>query len=122
MEKLRELRESTGITQDVLAAYLNVGRNTISRYENGEREPDIHITQKLADYFDVTLDYLTGRSCDQIPPSFRLTPSEYALIVKYRALDERGRSNIVASLEHEFKSATGKQHVDSLTMTKSDRK
>ena len=61
LEKLRELREATGKTQDDIALYLNVGRNTVSRYESGEREPDLQTIKKLADYFNVTTDYLLGR-------------------------------------------------------------
>ncbi len=48
---------------------LNMSQNTVSRYETGEREPGIAELIKLADYFNVSLDYLTGRTDD--PTCFR---------------------------------------------------
>ena len=45
-----------------MAMDLNTNQNTISRYENGEREPSISDLIKIADYFGVSLDYLVGRS------------------------------------------------------------
>ena len=41
---------------------LNMSQNTISRYENGEREPGLKELVQIADYFDVSVDYLLGRT------------------------------------------------------------
>ena len=60
--RLRELRKARGISQLKLAMDLNTNQNTISRYETGEREPGITELISLADYFDVSVDYLIGRS------------------------------------------------------------
>lgn len=60
--RLKEIRKSKGISQLKLAMDLNTNQNTISRYETGEREPGIHELIKIADYFDVSLDYLLGRT------------------------------------------------------------
>ena len=59
-ERLRQLRAKK--TQEEIAKYLGVARGTIARYENGQREPDQYTLQKLADFFDVSVDYLIGRS------------------------------------------------------------
>ncbi len=59
--RLRQLRKQRGISQLRLAIDLNMNQNTVSRYENGEREADYETLIKLADYFDVSLDYLLGR-------------------------------------------------------------
>jgi transcriptional regulator with XRE-family HTH domain len=59
--RLREIRKSRGISQLRLAMDLNMNQNTISRYETGEREPGISDLIKIADYFDVSIDYLVGR-------------------------------------------------------------
>ena len=56
--RLRELRKAKGISQLKLAMDLNTNQNTISRYETGEREPGIAELIALADYFDVSIDYL----------------------------------------------------------------
>ncbi|MBE6654092.1 MAG: helix-turn-helix transcriptional regulator [Ruminococcaceae bacterium] len=60
--RLSELRKKRGISQLKLAMDLNMNQNSISRYENGEREADYATLIKLADYFDVSIDYLLGRT------------------------------------------------------------
>ncbi len=60
--RLKELRKAKGISQLKLAMDLNTNQNTISRYETGEREPGIVELIKLADYFNVSIDYLLERT------------------------------------------------------------
>lgn len=60
--RLRELRKARGISQLKLAMDLNTNQNTISRYETGEREPGIAELIMLADYFNVSVDYLLKRT------------------------------------------------------------
>lgn len=60
--RLKKIRKQHGISQLKLALDLNMNQNTISRYENMEREADYKTLIKFADYFDVSLDYLLGRS------------------------------------------------------------
>lgn len=60
--RLRELRKARGISQLKLAMDLNTNQNTISRYETGEREPGINELIKIADYFNVSVDYLLKRT------------------------------------------------------------
>jgi transcriptional regulator with XRE-family HTH domain len=60
--RLRELRKSRNITQLKLALDLNTSQNTISRYETGEREPNLTELVKIADYFNVSVDYLLQRT------------------------------------------------------------
>ena len=62
--RLKELRKSRGISQLKLALDLNTNQNTISRYDTGEREPGIHELIMIADYFNVSLDYLLERTDD----------------------------------------------------------
>lgn len=61
-DKLKLLITEKGIQQKDLANLLQTTPQTISRYVKGEREPNIEILKQLADYFNVTLDYLAGRS------------------------------------------------------------
>ena len=60
--RLKEIRKSKGISQIKLAIDLNTNQNTISRYETGEREPGINELIKIADYFNVSIDYLVERT------------------------------------------------------------
>jgi len=62
--RIKELRKKKGISQQRLATDLNTTQNTISRYETGEREPGIDELIKIADYFNVSVDYLIGRTDD----------------------------------------------------------
>ncbi|WP_400246232.1 helix-turn-helix domain-containing protein [Niallia sp. JL1B1071] len=61
-ERLRYLRKSAKISQQTLGNAMNVTKVSISGYETGNRKPDTDTLQKLADYFDVSIDYLLGRS------------------------------------------------------------
>lgn len=60
--RLKEIRKSKGVSQLKLAMDLNMSQNTISRYETGDREPGINELIKIADYFDVSVDYLLERT------------------------------------------------------------
>ena len=60
--RLKKLRKERNISQLKLAIDLNMNQNSISRYENNEREADYETLIKFADYFDVSLDYLLGRT------------------------------------------------------------
>ena len=60
--RLKILRKERNISQLKLALDLNMSQNTISRYENMEREADYETLVKMADYFNVSLDYLLGRT------------------------------------------------------------
>ena len=60
--RLKELRKLRKISQVKLAMELNMNQNSISRYENGIREADYQTLILLADYFDVSIDYLLERT------------------------------------------------------------
>ena len=60
--RLKELRKEKNISQLKLALDLNMNQNSISRYENMEREADYETLIKFADYFDISIDYLLGRT------------------------------------------------------------
>lgn len=60
--RLKELRKQRNITQLKLAMDLGLNQNTISRYETGEHEADYKTLILIADYFDVSIDYLLERT------------------------------------------------------------
>ena len=59
-EKLRQLRKEQKLTQDKLANILQVSNGTIAMWETAKREPDFNMISKIANYFNVTVDYLLG--------------------------------------------------------------
>ncbi|MBR5192321.1 MAG: helix-turn-helix transcriptional regulator [Clostridia bacterium] len=60
--RLKVLRKSRKISQLKMAMDLNMNQNSISRYENGQREADYKTLIAFADYFNVSVDYLLGRT------------------------------------------------------------
>lgn len=61
-ERLRLLREENSLTQLELSKQTGIGNVTLSQYEKGTRNPDKDTIIKIAEYFDVTTDYLLGKS------------------------------------------------------------
>lgn len=62
MNRIKELRVEKNLKQSDLAQILNVKQNTISNWENGRTEIDWESTLKLADHFNVSVDYILGRT------------------------------------------------------------
>ncbi|MBW2672110.1 MAG: helix-turn-helix domain-containing protein [Deltaproteobacteria bacterium] len=60
--RLRQLRKEKGLTQAELAKLLSIGESTISFYESGKRQPDYETLIRIADLFNVSVDYLLGRT------------------------------------------------------------
>ena len=60
--KLRNLRVSNGITQKQLAKQINIQPNSVQRLEYGTAQPSLKTITAIADYFDVSIDYLVGRT------------------------------------------------------------
>ncbi len=64
-QRLRELRKEKNISQSSLGKIVGVSKSTISLYEAGKRQSDYDILVKLADFFNVSTDYLLGRTEDR---------------------------------------------------------
>ena len=60
-QRLKELRLKKGLTQTELGEKVGVKQNTFTNWENGKREPSFENLVKLADLFEVSLDWLFGR-------------------------------------------------------------
>lgn len=61
-ERLKSLRKEHNLTQDDLGKVLNYGRTAISGYESGRNEPSYDVLETLSNYFDVSIDYLLGKT------------------------------------------------------------
>ncbi len=60
-ERIRLLRTEAGLTQGELSKYLGIERSTLTKYETGERRPDMEQLCKIADFFGASVEYLIGR-------------------------------------------------------------
>lgn len=77
-DKIRRLREEMNLNQLELSKILNISNTTLSQYESGNRTPSDDIKKAIAEYFDVSLDYLMGQSnirnpYNQMPGRFNRT-------------------------------------------------
>lgn len=61
-DRLKELRNKKGMSQRELANFLQLSPSAIAMYETGQREPDSETLKKIADFFNVSIDYLLGRT------------------------------------------------------------
>ncbi len=61
-ERLKAERKKNNITQTQLAEKLYLDRSSISKYESGKQIPETPTLEKLADFFDVSIDYLLGKT------------------------------------------------------------
>lgn len=61
-QRLRQLRQSHHLTVEQLGIEFKVSKQAVSRWELGDRLPPLDVAAALADYFNVSLDYLAGRS------------------------------------------------------------
>ena len=90
-EKLKELRKEKGLSQADIALFLGVSCSTYAGYEQGYREPSLALIKDLADFFECSIDYLTGREDDfgnivlktEAP---NLSQQEQAIIATFRSL------------------------------------
>ncbi len=62
--RLKELREERDLTQNDVATAINTTRTNVGRWEKGENEPSANFVVRLADFFEVSTDYLLGREDD----------------------------------------------------------
>ena len=61
-ERIRSLRESIKLSQTKIAKEFGVSQSSLARYEIGEATPSLELLLKYADYFDVSMDYIFGRT------------------------------------------------------------
>ena len=97
--RLKELRESAGLKQADLAKAIGVASNTISTWEQGQREPNCNTLVKIAAYFGVTTDYLLGKDTAEKPTFPKPEPPQFAkeevrLIDKYRQLTIKNKARL----------------------------
>ena len=107
IEKLKELRQKKGISQQALADTVGVSQQSINKYENHNIEPDIRTLKALADYFHTSVDYLIGHTevdhiIEPVQPC-ELNEEELALVEDWRSLNPEEKRSIVAIIENYLK-------------------
>lgn len=95
-ERLKQLRTEAGLTQNELAEKLQMSKGAIGNYESGQREPNMDTLDTIADFFNVELDYLRGRTNTR--PELSL--EEQWLVDCYRKTDDEIRTAVKSILRH----------------------
>lgn len=107
--RLKQARESAGLTQLELAKKLGVTKSAIGNYENGVSSPKDSVLLQIFDVLNVEPNFLFQDSFSTMPDdtSASLSPTECLLIDKFRSLDVRGQSAVLNVLEHEYAALHG---------------
>ena len=101
-ERLLFARKEKGLTQEQLAEAIGVAKSTYTGYEKGNREPDLFKIKKLIEVLGVSSSWLLGLDDNDGGVSL----PEWKMLKKYRALDERGKAAVDATLEREYVEST----------------
>jgi transcriptional regulator with XRE-family HTH domain len=73
-DMLKYLRKRDGYSQAELSEKLSISKSTISMYEIGQRKPDFETLEKIADFFNVDMNFLLGKSGSENDHGFYLNP------------------------------------------------
>ena len=94
-DKLKEVRERTGMNKKEFAEYIGIKYTTYNNYETGAREPDSEFLIMFSKKFNVSTDFILGLQEDkEILYSYELKASEFEHIEKYRSLDPHGQQTV----------------------------
>lgn len=101
MKNLRELRKNHGLTMKQFGAAMGVAESTVSLYESGKRSPDPQTLIRIADYFDVSIDYLCGRTAAQEKTHTEPGPQVFSayekdLLASARELNAEGQEKLLS--------------------------
>ena len=98
--RIKDLRTDIDKTQENFAKELNMHKTTYVRYENGDREPPFEFIIKLANFYNVSIDYIAGRTNDKKGFNKSDLPElEVDLLKKFRSLSEQQRGIIIGRIE-----------------------
>lgn len=106
LENLKLLRSAAGISQKALADSIGVSQQSINKYENHNIEPDIATLSRIADYFQVSIDFLVGRTNRRLLPAesgdSSISSEEESFLFRYRALSSKQKKAVQAVLDSYF--------------------
>ncbi len=105
-ERLKQLREQKGLTQEDLGKRLKLTKANISKYESNKLEPNLETINYLAGFFDVTTDYLLGRTHNRTEVLSELSEQELEVIFRTRKvtflgedLDDEDKEDVINFLQ-----------------------
>lgn len=123
-DTLKRLRNMKNITSEELCTQIGIKSGSYRNYERNDRKPDYETLIKLADFYDVTTDYLLGKP-DAKPPAdpveefvdkVQMKEQEQIILKKWLALDEKQRRvvfDFMVDIVHEYESASVQSNAQS---------
>lgn len=103
-DRLKELRLKRQLTSEQLCDYLGIKGGSYRNYERNDRKPDYDTLIKLADFYDVSTDYILERPTAEVPKDpideiKMVNETERNLIRKWLSLDEKSREGFIEFLK-----------------------
>lgn len=107
-KRLRTLRENINLMQKEVAERLKINQVTYNRYEKGEREPDNDTLKKIADFFNVSTDYLLGRENVSSFDTIDITPEDIELLkqIKKASAEKQKAIELILDIKEQAATAT----------------
>lgn len=99
-QRIRDLREDSDLTQEALCKKLYMHKTTYTNYEQGKHTVPLDFAVTLADFYDVSLDYIAGRTnVKHGRGSMRLSKEQLDIAEKFASLSERNKGRLEQFLE-----------------------
>ena len=124
--KLNELRNKHRYTISQLCDLLDINPNTYAKYERDERDVSTETLSKLADFYNVSTDYLLGRdngdqtALDELAGRFNMSLLEKKIVENYLNLDEKMRGDLMEFLAKTVKEVEAESAAADITQEKSE--
>lgn len=110
-QRIRDLREDSDKTQGEIAEYLGTTAQYYGKYEKGEREIPLQRAIELADFYDVSLDYIAGRTNISSGNVYNSISDEaMSIALKYISLTERNKGKLELFLDQLCESQEEQSH------------
>lgn len=113
-KRIKELRLQKGMTQEDFADVLGLSQQTIAMWENGKSSPKIDALNAMADYFEVTTDYLLGRT--EQKPTPPLSEEQILLLGDFEELDTINRQKVFSYIRDLIRSQSFSRQAKSSTL------
>ena len=104
LKNLKALRESRRLNQQELAELLHISQASVSKYEIGLAEPDIYIIKRIANFFQVSIEYLNGDEKKQPMDNDSLTEKEKQFLADYGKLSPLQKDEVRALMRAHLSS------------------
>jgi len=109
--RIRDLREDKDLTQEGLCKQLYMHKTTYTNYEQGKHTVPLDFAVTIADFYDVSLDYIAGRTnCKKGIQNISLPQDELNLINKFSALTERNKGKLEQFLDQLIDNQNNDKH------------